>query len=97
MDSLVAVLEEIRDGIQRMNSNIEDLVHAVNEMKGSGTFNSISDVYGKLDDVCDQLEAVSTNIKEIKGDGLFDTLADLYQKLDEISSTLDSIDINTTT
>lgn len=88
MDQLLEVLQDIRDGIYSMNSNIEQLIDSVGELKGSGLYNSISDV-------CDKLDSVSSTVEAIKGVGLYDTISDVCDKLDSISSSLESIDINT--
>ncbi|MEK4359873.1 hypothetical protein NYE48_22885 [Paenibacillus sp. FSL M7-1455] len=85
MESLIEVLLEIRNGIYAMNANIEELKNSVEELKGNGLYNSITDV-------CDKLDSMS---EDIVGNGLFNSLSDVYNKLDEISSTLDSIDANT--
>lgn len=85
MDQLIEVLQEIRDGILTMNSNIEELKTSVEELKGQGLYNSISDV-------CDKLESLAS---DIKGNGLYDSLSDVCNKLDQISDVLNSIELNT--
>ncbi|OMD41127.1 hypothetical protein [Paenibacillus odorifer] len=85
MNELIDVLMEIRDGIYTINSNIDELKAAVNELRGSGLYNTISDVCDKID----------TAVSDIKGNGLYDTISDVASKLDDVSSTLDRIDINT--
>jgi len=85
LEQLIEVLQEIRDGIYSINSNIEDLKVSVEELKGQGLYNSISDV-------CDKLESLAS---DIKGNGLYDSLSDVCNKLDEISTILNSIDTNT--
>lgn len=87
VDELLAVLQDIRDGINSMALSIENLNESVNDLKGFGLYNSISDVNEKLD-------SVSEAIDDLKGSGLYNTVTDVCDKLDSISSTLDSIDIS---
>ena len=49
MDELLAVLQDIRDGINSMALSIENLNESVNDLKGFGLYNSISDVNEKLE------------------------------------------------
>jgi archaellum component FlaC len=80
MEGLIAVLEEIRDGINAMNYNMEQLKDSIDELKGNGLYNSISDM-------CDKLESVENEINSLKGNTGYD--------LTDIHSVLSSIDINT--
>ena len=81
MESLIEILQEIRDGIYSMNSSIEDLKNSIDELRGNGLYNSIADLHDKLDEISDTLTG-------IKGVGTYDSISDVCDKLDEISSTL---------
>lgn len=87
MDQLVEVLQEIRDGIYSMNSNIEDLKISLEELKGTGLYNSISDVYDKLGDI-------NTTSEGIKGSGLYDSISDVCEKLDSVTGAIEAISVN---
>lgn len=82
MEEMIEILKEIRDGIYSMNENIGDLKDSIDELKGNGLYNSITDV-------CDKLELVAS---DIKGNGLYDSLSDVCDKLSDISSSLNTID-----
>lgn len=80
MEELIEVLQEIRDGINYMNTNIDELKNSIEELKGIGLYTSISDI-------CDKLESVENEVDNIKGNTGYD-LTDIYD-------VLSNIDINT--
>lgn len=80
MEELIGVLQEIRDGINSINNNIELLKDSVDDLKGSGLYDSISDV-------CDKLDNLENEVNSIKGSPGYD--------LSEIYNCLSSIDTNT--
>lgn len=75
MEQLLEVLQEIRDGIYSVNSNIIDLK---NEITGSGVYNSLSDV-------CDKLDAVESALTGLTSYGTY-TLTDVCSRLDSIDA-----------
>ena len=75
MEQLLEVLQEIRDGIYMLNSNVEDLK---NEITGTGVYNSLSDV-------CDKLDAVEGLLTGLTSYGTY-VLSDVCNKLDSIDS-----------
>ena len=68
MDTMIALLEEIRDLLSEMNEKID-------EIRGDGAYNSISDICDKID--------------EVKGNGLYDSISDVCDKLDTLDTTID--------
>ena len=55
MDELVAVLESILSELQTMNAKLD-------EIKGMGVYDSISDVCDKLDEVGDKINSLETTV-----------------------------------
>ena len=55
MDELVTVLESILSELQTMNSKLD-------EIKGMGMYDSISDVCDKLDEVGDKINSLETTV-----------------------------------
>ena len=55
MDELVTVLESILSELQTMNAKLD-------EIKGMGMYDSISDVCDKLDEVGDKINSVETTV-----------------------------------
>lgn len=55
MDGLVAVLESILSELQEMNTKLDDI-------KGSGLYDSISDACDKLDEIGDKIISLETTI-----------------------------------
>ncbi len=90
MNEVVDVLNEIKQimlnmnqGIDRLTSVVETVADSVEEIKGSGLYNSISDV-------CDKIDSA---VEDIKGNGLFNSITDICDKLDIVSSSVDSVDM----
>lgn len=75
MDQLIEVLQEIRDGIYLLNTNMEELK---SEVMGSGVYNTVSDV-------CEKLESVETLLNGLTSHGVYN-LEDVCSKLDAIDS-----------
>ncbi len=69
-DILYLILEEIREG----NRKLEYIEDAIQEIKGSGLYNSLTDVCDKIDSAKD----------EIQGTGLYNSLTDICDKLDNL-------------
>ncbi|WZL72297.1 hypothetical protein QBE52_14545 [Clostridiaceae bacterium 35-E11] len=69
-DILYLILEEIREGNRKLE-NIED---AIQEIKGSGLYNSLTDICDKIDSAKD----------EIQGTGLYNSITDICEKLDNL-------------
>ena len=67
MDELVNLMEQILAELQEMNSNLDDI-------KGYGSDNSISDLADKLND--------------IKGLGPYDSLTDVCDKIESLETTI---------
>lgn len=55
MDELVTVLESILSELQTMNAKLD-------EIKGMGMYDSISDVCDKLDEVGDKISSLETTV-----------------------------------
>lgn len=55
MDELVTVLESILSELQTMNAKLD-------EIKGMGIYDSISDVCNKLDEVGDKINSLETTV-----------------------------------
>lgn len=55
MDELVTVLESILSELQAMNAKLD-------EIKGMGMYDSISDVCDKLDEVGDKINSLETTV-----------------------------------
>lgn len=55
MDELVTVLESILSELQTMNAKLD-------EIKGMGMYDSISDVCNKLDEVGDKINSLETTV-----------------------------------
>lgn len=55
MDELVTVLESILSELQTMNAKLD-------EIKGMGMYDSISDVCDKLDEVGDKINSLETTV-----------------------------------
>lgn len=68
-DILYLILEEIRES----NRKLEDIHNTIQEIKGSGLYNSLTDVCDKIDSAKD----------EIQGTGLYNSLSDICDKLDQ--------------
>lgn len=58
MDRVVDVLQNILFELQEMNSKLDDI-------KGSGLYNSISDVCDKLDEVKEDLSEIDSSISDL--------------------------------
>lgn len=56
MDEMISVLKYIAIELQELNATIKDL-------KGSGVFNSISDICDKLDEIQDKLYDIESEIE----------------------------------
>ncbi|HIT89349.1 MAG TPA: hypothetical protein IAC41_02880 [Candidatus Merdenecus merdavium] len=69
-DILYLILEEIREGNRKLE-NIED---AIQEIKGSGLYNSLTDI-------CDKIDSAK---EEIQGTGLYNSITDICEKLDNL-------------
>lgn len=69
-DILYLILEEIREGNRKLE-NIED---AIQEIKGSGLYNSLTDICDKIDSAKDELQ----------GTGLYNSITDICDKLDNL-------------
>lgn len=69
MDEFVSLLESILDKLTEINDNLNDI-------KGSGPFSSITDVYDKLDEV-------QSGISDISCYGVY-SLSDICNKLDTL-------------
>lgn len=69
-DILYLILEEIREGNRKLE-NIED---AIQEIKGSGLYNSLADICDKIDSAKDELQ----------GTGLYNSITDICDKLDNL-------------
>ena len=67
MDELVSVMQDILAELQEMNSKLD-------EIKGYGLDNSISDLASKLED--------------IKGTGLYKSLSDVCDKIESLETTI---------
>lgn len=67
MDELISVMQDMLVELQEMNSKLD-------EIKGNGLYNSISDLSEKLD--------------EIKGNGLYNSLSDVCDKIDSLETTI---------
>ncbi|MBH0231386.1 T7SS effector LXG polymorphic toxin [Halobacillus yeomjeoni] len=81
MEELIEVMKEIRDELQEMNTKLDNIDYSLGALKGNGLYDSISDLYEKLDD--------------LMGRGLYNSISDVNEKLESISSSLDTIEINT--
>ncbi|REJ07740.1 hypothetical protein [Halobacillus trueperi] len=81
MEELVDILRDIKMELQEMNRKLDDIDRSIESLKGSGVYDSVSDLYDKLD--------------EIMGRGLYNSITDVNEKLDSISSSLDTIELNT--
>lgn len=79
MDELIEILQEIRDGINNINYNIEQLTDSVEELKGDGLNNSVSDI-------CNKVDTIGDTVEEIKGNGFNNSIADICDKLEVIIS-----------
>lgn len=90
-DILCLILEEIREG----NRKLESIEDAIQEIKGTGLYNSLADIYEKIDSVKDEIqgtglynsltdicEKIDSAKDEIQGTGLYNSLADICNKLD---------------
>lgn len=58
IDKVVDVLRDILFELQEMNSKLDDI-------KGSGLYNSISDVCDKLDEVKEDLSGIDSSISDL--------------------------------
>ena len=58
IDKVVDVLRDILFELQEMNSKLDDI-------KGSGLYNSISDVCDKLDEVKEDLSEIDSSISDL--------------------------------
>ena len=85
LEELVEVLREIRDGIYELNTRVDGLNDSINDIKGYGVYNSLTDIHNQVKELSD----------EIKGHGLYNNLSDVCDKLENISNVLHSIDMNT--
>lgn len=56
MDEMISLLKYIAIELQELNATIKDL-------KGSGVFNSISDICDKLDEIQDKLYDIESEIE----------------------------------
>ena len=56
MDEMISVLKYMAIELQELNATIKDL-------KGSGVFNSISDICDKLDEIQDKLYDIESEIE----------------------------------
>lgn len=79
MEELIEILQEIKDGINSINYNMEQLKDSVEELKGNGLYTSVSDVYNKVD-------AIGNTVEQIKGNGFCNSVADICDKLEIIAS-----------
>lgn len=55
MDELAVILKSILSELQEMNAKLD-------EIKGSGIYDSIADVCDKLDDVGDKISSLETTV-----------------------------------
>lgn len=67
MDEMISVLQDILLELREINGKLDDI-------KGYGSDNSLSDICSKLDD--------------IKGYGLYNSLTDVCEKLDNVESAI---------
>ena len=69
-DILYLILEEIRE----CNRKLENIEDAIQEIKGSELYNSLTDICDKIDSAKD----------EIQGTGLYNSITDICEKLDNL-------------
>lgn len=77
MEEVVGLLRDILSELQELNGKIDDL-------KGWGTYNNISDICSKITDASDE---ICGKIDSLQG-GIYD-INDIYRKVDEINDHLD--------
>lgn len=89
MDEMLDVMKDILFELKLNNVKTDTVIaiqegirYAIESIKGTGIYDSLSDVCGKLDDVGEKIEALS-------GTGLFNSLSDVCDKLDSIETTID--------
>ena len=51
MEELVWVMEDIRDLLKEIKNEIKEFKDDLKKIQGSGSYNSISDIWKKLDDI----------------------------------------------
>lgn len=74
MEEIKMFLQAILEEMQTINANLE-------EIKGEGLYNSISDVYDKVEDIQDA-------VKELQGNGLYNSINDVCNKLVDLELTI---------
>jgi len=74
MDELIEIMSELLAEIRELNSKIDDI-------KGSGIYNSINDI-------CDKLDDVKSSIDDLKGNGVYDSISDVCDKIDSLETTI---------
>lgn len=71
-----------------VNTELGNITFTLEEIQGSGMFNSVTDIHDKLVEFqghgLHNFGDIIEVIEELKGGGLFNTISDLHDKLDSI-------------
>ncbi len=86
-EQVVTLLESINETLSTLLQGQLATVQLLQSIQGDELFNSISDVYEKLDSINDKLD-------DIKGAGVFNSISDVCDKLDEVDQSLSSIEMS---
>lgn len=69
MDEMIEIMRELLDEMKLINMKLDNI-------QGCGV--------NSIDDVCDKLYDINSNLESIRGDGTDDTISDICDKLEEI-------------
>ena len=81
MDELIDIMKSILIEVQEMNMKLDNIDTSINEIKGFGLYNSISDI-------CDKLDSTQEKLEEIKGNGLYNSISEVGYKIEEVDSSI---------
>lgn len=83
MEELVDAINNMNNTLLYMANQLQGIQSTLDDIKGTGIYNSISDVYDKIE----------TELNDIKGMGLYNTISDVCDKLNEVENSIGLINI----
>lgn len=79
MEELVEAINNMNNTLLYMANQLQGIQSTLDDIKGTGLYNSITDIYDK--------------IEEIKGSGLYNSISDVCDKLSEVDNSISLINI----
>ena len=91
MEELISIMQDVLSELQSISDKLDDI-------KGTGINNSLSDICEKIDglefpefDSCtmeSELQDINSKLDDIQGHGSYNSIADIHDKLNDIENAI---------